>query len=98
MERVERVIANLLGGEAGQGVVVNGEGNRIVLDFPNLQSAFQMLQPWSGREKRAELFERLHEALRMVGLSLVVQVKGRIMAELGAEAKGGPVLRLLGVA
>ncbi|HBY63941.1 MAG TPA: hypothetical protein DEH78_29295 [Solibacterales bacterium] len=95
---MDRVIANLLGGDSGQGVVVNGEGNRIVLDFPSLQSAFQMLQPWSGKEKRAELFNRLHEALRMAGLSLVVQVKGRIMAELGADAKGGPVLKLLGVA
>ncbi len=79
------------------GVVARGEGDRIILDFPSLQAAFQMLQPWSGQAKRADLADRLHEALKSVGLSLEVKVQGKPMAELGSRAKGGVILRLLGI-
>lgn len=82
---------------AGHGVVVNGQGRRIVLDFPNLQAAFEMLKPWSGQTKRAEMANRLHEALKSVGLSLEVKIQGRPMAELGSDSRGGVLLRLLGV-
>jgi len=82
---------------AGPGVVVSGEGQRIVLDFPNLQAAFEMLRPWSGQAKRAEMANRLHEALKSVGLSLEVKIQGRPMAELGSESRGGILLKLLGL-
>ncbi len=82
---------------AGHGVVVNGDGQRIVLDFPSLQAAFEMLRPWSGQSKRAEMADRLHEALKAVGLSLEVKIQGRPMAELGSASRGGILLKLLGL-
>lgn len=82
---------------AGQGVVVNSQGRHIVLDFPSLQAAFEMLKPWSGQAKRAEMANRLHEALKSVGLSLEVKIQGRPMAELGSDSRGGVLLRLLGL-
>ncbi|MEO8663561.1 MAG: hypothetical protein ABI693_34210 [Bryobacteraceae bacterium] len=82
---------------AGHGVSVNGEGKRITLDFPNLQAAFEMLKPWAAQSKRVEMADRLHEALKAVGLSLEVKIQGRSMAELGSAARGGILLRFLGL-
>ncbi|MBX5495083.1 MAG: hypothetical protein IRZ15_07080 [Bryobacteraceae bacterium] len=82
---------------ADRPVVVNSDGNRIVLDFPNLKAAFQLLKPWSGQAKRVELAERIHEALRLAGLSLEVKVQGKPVAELGSGEKRGLILRLLGI-
>ncbi len=82
---------------AGHQVVVNGDGKRIVLDFPNLQAAFEMLRPWAGQAKRTEMANRLHEALKSVGLSLEVKIQGKPMAELGSDSRGGSLLKLLGL-
>ena len=82
---------------AGNQAVVTGGGTRIVLDFPSLPAAFEMLRPWSGQAKRAEMASHLHEALKGVGLSLEVRIQGRPMAELGSAARGGSLLKLLGL-
>ncbi|MFN3322970.1 MAG: hypothetical protein ACK5AZ_05705 [Bryobacteraceae bacterium] len=80
-----------------QALEIHADKNRIVLECPDLQAAFQLLQPWSGQAKRAELAEGMHRALSAAGLSLEIKVNGRSVAEIGAAAKRGLMLRLLGV-
>lgn len=82
---------------SGAGAEVRSEGNRIILNFPTLQAAMVLLQPWTDKVKRLELTEHIHQALLAAGLILEVRVKGISMACLGAGAKTGAILQLLGM-
>ena len=79
-----------------QSALVHGEGNRIILDFPTLQAAFQLLQPCWGRAQRLQAAHNVHRGLSAAGLCLEIRVRGRTMACLGEGNKAGMMLRLLG--
>jgi hypothetical protein len=72
-------------------------GRKIILNFPTLEEAAQLMNPWRDSGSRARAISKLHQALTTVGLNLEIRVNGRSMVELGAESMRGAMLTLLGV-
>lgn len=69
--------------------------NRIVLQFDTLDDALRLFSPWRGAGPRFQAAAQIHSALEAVGLAVVVEVKGRAVAELGAGEPRGPLFTLL---
>lgn len=78
-----------------QNVAVSAEGNRIILNFPDLQAALRLLEPWWSPAKRAEFTERMHRTLASIGLVLEVRVKGKTLEIFGPNAQRGILSRIL---
>ena len=70
-------------------------GRRIILNFPSLDQAAQLMHPWRDSVSRARAISNLHEALLTAGLNLEIRVAGRPVAELGANSMRGALLTLL---
>ncbi len=69
--------------------------NRIVLQFDSLEDALRLFSPWRGAAPRFQAAAQINQALETVGLAVVVQVKGRAVAELGQGEPRGALLTLL---
>ncbi len=83
-----------LPGEANTVATADG-GRKIILNFPTLEQAAQLLNPWRDSASRARAISNLHQALMTAGLNLEIRVNGRSMAELGTELMRGALLTLL---
>jgi hypothetical protein len=77
---------------------VESTGNRIILHFDSLEDALQLLSPWHGANRRAEVAEEIHRALQAIGVRMELNVKGHTVAELGLGDLRGSALTLLGLA
>jgi hypothetical protein len=76
---------------------VEGAGNRIILNFESLEQALQLLRPWRGATRRAEVASQIHQALAAAGLSLELRVNGRPVAEIGEGYLRGSLFSVLGM-
>lgn len=77
---------------------VESTGNRIILHFDTLEEALQLLSPWRGAGRRAEVTDDIHRALQAIGVRMELRVKGRSVAELGLGDLRGSALTLLRLA
>ena len=91
-DRSEDDLRSLLGP-----VVVGDDGRKIILNFPSLEQAIQLLKPWRDNASRIRALTRLREALSTAGLNLEIRVNGRPMVELGPRLMRGALLTLLGL-
>lgn len=90
------VLADLQLAVDGDDIDIRGTGDRIVVDLPNLRAGRRLLTsgPFASGQ-RARTTGRIHEALRISGLTAEVQLRGDPVARLGADARPGGVGRLL---
>ena len=90
------VLADLQLAVDGDDIDIRGTGDRIVVDLPNLRAGRRLLTsgPFASGQ-RARMTGRIHEALRISGLTAEVQLRGDPVVRLGAGARPGRVGRLL---
>ncbi len=86
-------------------VVVSAREKTITVDVPNLRVGLvawkggrASLRGAGGRKRRAATISRASAALRLTDLNVQLRLAGGTMAVLGADARPGPLSRLLGVA
>jgi hypothetical protein len=76
---------------------IESDGNRIILNFDDLEHALQLLKPWNGATRRADAARMVNQALEAVGIVLEVRIKGRAVAEIGMGDMRGSLISLLGL-
>jgi hypothetical protein len=90
------VLADLSLNVDGEDVKVRGEGDRVVVDLPNLRAGRRLLMAGPFRRgQRERTTRRIHEALRLADITMEVRLHGDVIARVGAEARPNAVARLL---
>lgn len=90
------VLADLQLTVDGEDVSVQADGKRIVINLASLKAGRRLLQsyPLSGGEQDLEPTDRLHDALRIAGLTVEVRLQGKTIARIGKRARPGRLSRL----
>lgn len=91
------VLADLQLAVDGEPIDVRATGDRIVVDMPSLRAGRRLLASGPFATDRARTTDRLHEALRISGLSAEVRLQGDPVARIGAEAQPGAIGSILGL-
>jgi len=88
------VLADLQLTVDGEDIDVRGTGDHLVVDLPSLWAGRRLLRSGPFATDRARTTGRLHEALRISGLTAEIRLQGDPIARLGAGARPGTVGRL----
>jgi hypothetical protein len=89
------VLADLRLAVDGEDIDIRGTGDHIVVDLPSLRAGRRLLSSGPFATNRARTTGRIHEALRISGLSAEVRLQGDTIARIGAGARPGPLGRIL---
>ncbi|MEF8816711.1 MAG: hypothetical protein V5A58_07970 [Salinibacter sp.] len=90
------ILADLQLAVDGEDIDIRGTGDQVVVDLSSLRAGRRLLAsgPFtSGQQARAT--GRIHEALRISGITLEVRLRGDPVARLGAGAQPGAMGRFL---
>ena len=89
------VLADLRLAVDGEDIDIRGTGDRIVVDLPSLRAGRRLLRSGPFATNRPHTTGRIHEALRVSGLTAEVRLQGDTIARIGAGARPGSLGRLL---
>ncbi len=89
------VLADLQLAVDGEDIDIRGTGDHIVVDLPSLRAGRRLLSSGPFATNRARTTGRVHEVLRISGLTAEVRLQGDPIARLGAGARPGTLGRLL---
>lgn len=89
------VLADLTLAVDGEEIDIRGTGDHIVVDLPSLQAGRRLLASGPFANDRARATRRVHEALRVSGLSGEVRLRGDPIAHIGDGAQPGALGRIL---
>jgi hypothetical protein len=89
------VLADLQLAVDGEDIDIRGTGDHIVVDLPSLRAGRRLLSSGPFATDRAETTGRIHEALRVSGLTAEVRLRGDTVARVGAGARPGSLGRFL---
>ncbi|MFP4229209.1 MAG: hypothetical protein ACLFTE_10325 [Salinivenus sp.] len=90
------VLADLQLAVDGEDISIQGDGDQIVVDLPSLRAGRRLVNsgPFAlGR--RSDQMDRLHQALDVSGIGVVVRLRGESIARLGKGAEPGLLSRVL---
>ena len=90
-----KVLADLQLAVDGEDIDIRGTGDRIVIDLPSLRAGRRLLASGPFATDCAQTTGRVHEALRISGLTAEVRLRGDSIARIGAGARPGSFGRLL---
>lgn len=91
------VLADLQLAVDGEQIDVRATGDRIVVELPSLRAGRRLLSSGPFATDRARTTGRLHEALKISGLSGEVRLQGDPIARIGAGAQPGAIGRVFGM-
>jgi len=80
---------------APEGVAVTADGNRVVLDFPHLQSVLEMWKPLGSASKRRASLDKIQETLERIGIAVELRVQGKSLGGFGPGEHSGLIQRLI---
>jgi hypothetical protein len=89
------VLADLQLAVDGEDIDIRGTGDHIVVDLPSLRAGHRLLSSGPFATDRAETTGRIHEVLRVSGLTAEVRLRGDTIARVGAGARPGSLGRFL---
>lgn len=90
------VFADLQIAVDGEGVDVQADGDRVVVDLPSLRAGRRILDAYPlSVGKRSRSTDRVHDALQIAGITVEVRLQGERVARIGADAQPGRLARLL---
>jgi hypothetical protein len=89
------VLADLQLAVDGEPIDIQADGDRIVVNLPSLQAGRRLLAAEPIARWPQQASRRAQEALDLAGLTLVVQLRGDVIAVVGAGAEPGRAARLL---
>lgn len=89
------VLADLRLAVDGEDIEIRGTGDHVVVDLPSLRAGRRLLSSGPFASDRAQRTARVHDALRMSGLTAEVRLRGDLIARLGAGARPGELGRVL---
>ncbi len=89
------VLADLQLAVDGEDIDIRGTGDHIVVDLPSLRAGRRLLSSGPFATDRAETTGRIHEVLRVSGLTAEVRLRGDTIARIGAGARPGSLGRFL---
>jgi hypothetical protein len=89
------VLADLQLAIDGEEIDIRGNGDHIVVDLPSIRAGRRLLTSGPFARNRPQTTTRLHEALRLAGLTAEMRLSGDPIARVGAGARPGSFAQLL---
>ena len=80
---------------AASAVAISAEGNRIILNFPDLSSAMELWKPWGSPAKRLDFLQRFETMLRRLDVAIEFRVGGKMLDGFGPGTRPGILRRLI---
>ena len=80
---------------AATAVSITADGNRIVLNYADLNAALELWKPWGSAAKRTDFLKRFEEMLQRLNVSVEFRVEGRHLGGIGPGTQPGLLRRLI---
>lgn len=78
-----------------QAVNITADGNRIILNFPDLGAALELWKPWGSAAKRTDFMHRFENMLLKLNLAIEFRVGGKSLGGFGPGTRPGLIRSLI---
>jgi hypothetical protein len=80
---------------AASAVTITAEGNRIILNFADLNAALELWKPWGSPAKRADFLRRFENMLERLNVAIEFRVEGKLLDGFGPGTRPGLLRRII---